>query len=101
MSRDDPNQLVKSVVRSSSSQGSKAHPLRCIHNAIAPAIFSVNEDTLEKYRACSGPGWNSIQHLKCVYSENLIITEEPSNSLQGAYAKRSYQAGKEVQPAAM
>jgi hypothetical protein len=101
MSRDDPNQLVKSVVRSSSSQGSKAHPLRCIHNAIAPAMFSVNEDTLEKYRACSGPGWNSIQHLKCVYPEALIITEERSNSLQGAYAKRSYQAGEEVQPAAM
>ncbi|KAH8790699.1 hypothetical protein BGZ57DRAFT_876173 [Hyaloscypha finlandica] len=64
ISQDDPNQLVKSTVRSNSSQGSKVRPLRCIHNAIAPGTFSVNEVTLEKFRPCSGPGWNSIQHLK-------------------------------------
>jgi hypothetical protein len=65
--RDDPNQLVKSGVKSNSQQIHKPQLLRCIHNAIAPGIFSVNEVTLEKFRSCSGPGWNSIQHLKYVF----------------------------------
>lgn len=58
------NQQNKSEKRkSSTSQSYNSRGLRCIHNALYPAIFSVNEETREKYRTCTGPGWSSMQHV--------------------------------------
>jgi hypothetical protein len=61
-----PSQLIKpqkKTSRSSSSSG-KSYLLRCFHNALAPDMFCVTHETQERFRACAGPGWNSIAHLK-------------------------------------
>lgn len=42
----------------------KVFAFRCFHNAIAPEIFCVNQDTRERFRTCMGPGWRSMQYLK-------------------------------------
>jgi hypothetical protein len=53
----------KNNARSNSSQSARPDCFRCVHNALAPEIFRVN-DVTHKFRPCTGPGWNSIQHLK-------------------------------------
>jgi len=66
-SNENSGQVVRSQknnARSNSSQSTKPHCFRCIHNALEPEIFCVNHVTQEKFRPCAGPGWNSIQHLK-------------------------------------
>lgn len=54
----------KTNPKSIMSQSSKARAFRCFLNALYPAIFSVNQETLEKYRTCTGPGWSSMQHVR-------------------------------------
>lgn len=63
----NPTQLLKGQKTSTKSGGSqppKFYPLRCVHNALSPEVFSVNHETQERFRPCAGPGWSSIQHLK-------------------------------------
>jgi hypothetical protein len=50
--------------KSITSQSSKARAFRCFFNALYPSIFSVNQETLEKFRTCTGPGWSSMQHVR-------------------------------------
>jgi hypothetical protein len=54
--------------KSGKLQSNRAFNFRCIHNALAPEIFCVNEDTKERFSACQGPGCSSIAHLKSVSS---------------------------------
>lgn len=64
---ENSGQVVRSQknnARSNSSQTVRPHCFRCVHNALAPEIFRVNDETQDKFRPCAGPGWNSIQHLK-------------------------------------
>lgn len=66
---ESPIQQTKSLKGSSKSgtaQSPKARAFRCFHNAIYPAVFCVNGETLQKFRTCTGPGWKSMQHLKYV-----------------------------------
>lgn len=68
---EGPSQRLKgqkTSAKSGSSQGAKTQPLRCIHNALIPEVFCVNHETHERFRACAGPGWSSIQHYKYVLS---------------------------------
>ena len=54
----------KTNPKSIMSQSSKARAFRCFFNALYPSVFSVNQETLEKYRTCNGPGWSSMQHVR-------------------------------------
>jgi hypothetical protein len=65
-SNENSGQVAKSQknnARSNSSQCAKPEGFRCVHHAIAPEIFRVN-DVTHKFRPCAGPGWNTIHHLK-------------------------------------
>jgi hypothetical protein len=65
--RKDGRQLIKQRndnARSGSVEYNKPQLFRCFHNALAPDMFCVNHDTREKFRACAGPGWKTIHHLK-------------------------------------
>jgi hypothetical protein len=69
-----PIQQTKSQKGSSKSgtaPSPKARAFRCFHNAIYPAVFCVNGETLQKFRTCTGPGWKSMQHLK--YASHLVL----------------------------
>lgn len=62
-----PSQMIKgqkTSTKSGASNSTKTQPLRCFHNALISEVFCVNHETQERFRACAGPGWSSIQHLK-------------------------------------
>jgi len=64
---EGPTQQLKGQKNSGKSKASNspsAFKFRCIHNAIAPQIFCINENTLDKFSTCLGAGWGSIAHLK-------------------------------------
>jgi len=63
----EPSQQVKSEQSNSKpgvSDRAKSRGLRCIHNALLPNIFCINQNTQQKFRSCPGPGYLSIQHVK-------------------------------------
>jgi hypothetical protein len=63
---EGPTQQIKLQKNSSKPGASKARGFRCFHNALYPATFCVNEETHQKFRTCTGPGWKNMQHLKYV-----------------------------------
>ncbi|CZR69924.1 uncharacterized protein PAC_19825 [Phialocephala subalpina] len=79
-----------------SSHTSQKQLLKCPFNVISPAMFCANPETKQKYRACAGPGWNTVAHLKEHLKSHHLKEEVKPNALQCSRCQKEFLSREEL-----